>query len=364
LKLLKILVALLLVLIGLPILAYVSGLVYFVPEYQNVVVTRFGEVQYAVLPAFREDRAVEDDVQPVIDFSFEDIQEKYDQGMVRRGAGLYFKLPFVDQAHYFDARVLVWEGVEHEISTKDLRSLIIEPNARWRIVDPISFYESLGDQAQALTQLASEINASVEDLISETLLIEVVRDEDLGLDEEVEELLEAVDEAPEEIDEVAVEEIRYGRGELLHRIEQDKAEHLLEEYGIQLVDVLFTRVNYPENVRENVFDRMKAERNRVARQYESEGEEIIIEVEGEISERKDELISDGRRQAEEIRGRAERQAISIWAEAYQRDPEFFRFMRSLEAYEEGFDAGTAFLLSDGNRLLQLMQDPEGATPDF
>ncbi len=363
-KFLKVIVALLLIVIGLPLLAYGSGLIYFVPEYQNVVVTRFGEVQYAVLPAFREDRAVADEVDPVIDFSFEDIQEKYNQGMLQRGAGLYFKLPFVDQAHYFDARVLVWDGAEHEISTKDLRSLLIEANARWRIVDPINFYESLGDRRQALLQLASEINSSVEDLISETLLIEVIRDEDTGLDEEVEELLEAVDEETEEVDEVAVDEIRYGRGELLRRIEKDKAQHLLDEYGIQLVDVLFTRVNYPGNVRENVFDRMKAERNRVAQQYESEGEEIIIEVEGEISERKDELISEGRRRAEEIRGRAERRAISIWAEAYQRDPEFFRFMRSLEAYEEGFDASTAFLLSDGNRLLQLMQDPEGATPDF
>ncbi len=359
-RILKYLLLFFLIIVILPVVAYITGTVYFVPEYKNAVVTRFGEVQYAVLTGFQaEERAgvglpEVEEVSPVIEFTFDDIKERYSPGQIRQGAGLYWKIPFIEQVHFFDSRILIWEGREHEVSTNDLRTLILEPNARWRIIDPVRFYEALGDEQHALTRIESAITGNIEDLISESSLIEIVRYLNLELGEEVEDVLEGV-EGEEEVESAA--RLRYGRGELIEKIEQESADSLLDNFGVQLVDVLFTRLNYPESVQENVFARMKAERNRIAERYEAQGERIKRQISGEVRRRENEMLSDAQRQVEEILGGAEARATELWAAAQQQDPDFYRFRRSLNAYARALGSNTIFILSDDNSLLEFVTGP-------
>ncbi len=332
---------------------FVSGTAYVVPEYEQVVVTRFGEVQYAVITGlgYTEEGEVGDQI--------EYMQEQYpDQVYV--DAGLYFKIPFLDQAHRFDARILDWDGDQHEISTADLRTLIVESSARWRIRDPILFFESVGNEAAADQRIGAIINSRLEDAISETQLIEVVRNQRLELEEDVQRQLEEVEEQEEEIQDF--DEIRYGRQDMVDGVLQRAREETRSRYGVELVDVLLTRINYTDRVREQVYDRMIAERERIAARFRSEGEELKREITGEIEERRQTLLSEAERQIRRMRGEAEGQAIDIWADAYTQNPEFFRFQRSLEVYESGMEEDAFLILSDDNDLLEHFTNIE-SSPD-
>ena len=346
--------------IGLVIVAYASGAVYFVPEYQNVVVTRFGEVQYAVITSPRTPGS-EGDTEAEQEEILAELKDNYSEGVIRTGAGIYFKLPLVERAHYLDSRILRWDGRTREVSTRDLRTLSLDVRARWRIVDPIRFYEALGEEAQAAGRLGSVINSRVEDYISETRLIEAVRNQNLELDERIEERLET---AVGEEDEMEVEEevdaaqINYCRRELLRMIREAVAGEIKEQFGVRLVDLMFTKLNYTENVRQRVYERMKAERERIAARYRAQGERASREIRGEVNREENEIISRAERRTQEILGAAERKSINIWAGAYREDPDFFAFQRSLNAYERAMGDNTYFLLSDDNELMEFITAPE------
>jgi membrane protease subunit HflC len=322
--------------------AYFSGTIYFVPEYMNVVVTEFGEVEYAVLTGF--------DVSKDTDRQLQAIRDKY-PGKIRTGAGLYFKWPW-EVSHYFDSRILFWEGRVKEVSTDDLRTLQIDSSARWRIFDVIKFYKTLGTEQQALNRLGSVINSNIEDKISETLLIEAVRNENLELETRVKKRLETVQEGKE----VDSARIRYGRKQLVENIEKLASEQVMERFGIQLVDVMFTQLNYTNTVRKQVYQRMISERERIAARYRAQGEKRRREILGEVYRREKSMISSAERRVQEIEGHANGRAIDIWADAYQQDPEFFRFQESLKAYEDAFDSNAVFVLGDENRLLEFVTE--------
>jgi membrane protease subunit HflC len=322
--------------------AYFSGTIYFVPEYMNVVVTEFGEVEYAVLTGF--------DVSKDTDRQLQAIRDKY-PGKIRTGAGLYFKWPW-EVSHYFDSRILFWEGRVKEVSTDDLRTLQIDSSARWRIFDVIKFYKTLGTEQQALNRLGSVINSNIEDQISETLLIEAVRNENLDLETRVKKRLETVEQGKE----VDSARIRYGRKQLIENIEKPASEQVMERFGIQLVDVMFTQLNYTNTVRKQVYQRMISERERIAARYRAQGEKRRREILGEVYRREKSMISSAERRVQEIEGHANGRAIDIWADAYQQDPEFFRFQESLKAYEDAFDSNAVFVLGDENRLLEFVTE--------
>ncbi len=147
-------------------------------------------------------------------------------------------------------------------------------------------------------------------------------------------------------------QIRYGRKQLIEMIEEPTAQELSERFGIQLVDVMITQLNYTEEVQQRVYDRMTSERKRIAARYRAQGERTRKEILGEVQRRKEELLSGARRQVQEILGEAEGRGIRIWADAYQKDPDFFRFQRSLKAYDTGLDTEAVFVLSDDNKLLE------------
>ncbi|MGM0380688.1 MAG: protease modulator HflC [bacterium] len=350
------------VLVGLVIVSYVSGTIYFVPEYQNVVVTRFGEVQYAVVTSNRfsdpgTTSAEEEDKEETEEELIKKLSERYSEGIIHTGAGLYFKVPFIERAHYLDSRILRWNGEPKEVSTRDLRTLSLNISARWRIADPIRFYEAIGEEIQAENRLGSIINSVVEDHVSETRLIETVRNQNLELDERIEERLETATEEETDIEveeEVDAAQINYGRSELLRRIKEDVAREIKEQFGARLVDLMFTQINYTEDVRQRVYDRMRAERERIAARYRAQGERASREIRGQVNREENEIVSGAEREVQEILGAAERQSIRIWAGAYQEDPDFFAFQRSLKTYEESMGKNTYFLLSDDNQLMEYM----------
>lgn len=328
------------------VLLFVSGTVYYVNEMENAVVTRFGKVQYAVLTGF-------DPTNKESDEQIKELKKRYPD-QIHTGAGLYFKVPFIDKTHYFDSRLLHWDGEIKNVSTMDLRTLRIDTGAFWRILDVIKFFEALGRKRQALNRIGGVINSQIEDMVSSTRLIEAVRNENLELDQRVKKRLETA-EGDEEPKSAA---IRYGRRELLQKIIDNAAPELMKRFGIKLEDVMFTKLNYTQSVRKNVFDRMIAERKRIAARYRAQGEQTKREILGKVSKRKAELLSQADRETREILGDAEGKRIQIHAEAFNRNPAFYRFHRSLETYRDGLGKNAHFLLTDDNRLLEFTSSDE------
>jgi membrane protease subunit HflC len=343
---------LLLILLAIPVLLYLSGAVIIVPETHSAVVTRFGEVQEVIITGFYESPGTAEGEEMIIDNDQIDyVEERYadnDDINVKIGAGWHLKVPFVEAVHFFDSRLLDWDGERKEVATRDLRTLLIDSSSRWRILDPVQFYESVGSSAlQAQDELDGVIISQLEDMIAETRLIEVVRHENLELDERVKERLETVGE-----EEVDAAKIRYGRGEVLKQILSKAGKQLRDRFGIQLVDLMITQLNYTESVRKQVYDRMTSERKRIAARYRAQGERAKREILGQVQRREDEILSAANRRREEILGTAEGKKINIVARVHQRDPEFYRFWRSLQAYKNGIDSGASFILSDDNKLLE------------
>jgi membrane protease subunit HflC len=345
--------SLLLVVLLIPFLAYVSGAVIIVPETHSVVITRFGEVKEAIITGFYEapGTSPEGEGVVIVDTQLEFVRERYKDDSrvdIKEGAGWYLKMPFVEKAHYFDARLLDWDGERKEVATRDLRTLLIDSASRWRILDPIQYYEAIGATTQqAQDRLDGVIVSEIEDMISETRLIEAVRHEDLRLDERVKERLETVGE-----EDVEAANIRYGRMHMIKTIQERAGQQLRNRFGIQMVDLLITQLNYTQDVLKQVYERMTAERKRIANRYRAQGQRAKSEILGEVQRREDEILSAAEQKREEILGSAEGKRISIVAGAHQQDPEFYRFWRSLQAYEDGIDSSASFILSDDNKLLE------------
>jgi membrane protease subunit HflC len=333
-------------------LGYMFGIFFIVPETHSVVLKRFGDIRKVIVPGYYQGPGNENRSNPQIQYIKEEYGTDTSTISVSTGAGLYFKPPWWN-ATYFDARILDWDGQEKEISTEDLRTLQVDATARWRILDPVRFYRAAGaNEHQAQSRLDSVINSQVEDEISTTRLIEVVRNERLALEERVKKQLKTVEE-----EEAKSAKIRYGRQELVRSIEEQAAEELMERFGVKLVDVLLTRINYTSSVRKQVYDRMISERERIAARYRAQGEKARRTILGEVQRRKDELLSNAERRVQEILGRAEARSITIQAEAHQRAPGFYQFMRSLETYETSMDTQSTLILSDENQLLQYTTAP-------
>lgn len=296
-----------------------SGLIYTVDETQQVVITQFGE--------------------PI----GESITE----------AGLYFKLPFVQTANYFDKRILQWDGDPNQIPTLDKRYIWVNTTARWRIVDALKFMQSVGTETGAYARLDDVVDAATRDAISNLNLVEAVRNSnrlyEKSVSAKVTDTIGAGDSSIERID--------VGRMALTRDILK-RASKIVPQYGIELVDLRIKRINYVRDVRRKVFDRMISERKRAAEQYRSEGQGKKAEIEGQMVKELQEIRSEAYRKAQEIKGKADAEAIKIYANAYNRDPEFYSFTRTLETYKDTINADTILILdtnSDYYKYLGSMQ---------
>jgi membrane protease subunit HflC len=284
-------------------IAFLTGAIYTVSEIQQVVITQFGR--------------------PV--------------GSPVTKAGLHFKLPFIQHAHYFDERLLEWDGDPNQIPTRDKKYIWVDTTARWKIVDALRFLQSVGTERGAHARLDDIINSATRDVVTSHLLVETIRDSNRILD------MQSADEIAA-IAEEALERIKIGRHELEGEI-LTRAEEIAPQYGIELVDVRIKRINYVEEVRKKVYERMIAERKRAAEKYRSEGQGKSAEIKGQKEKELKLITSEAYRTAQGIHGKADAEAVAIYADAYSRDPEFYSFLKTLETYSNTVDENTTVILT-------------------
>lgn len=259
--------------------------------------------------------------------------------------GLHFKLPFIHRVTRFDQRWLPWDGDANQITTRDKKFIWVDTYARWRISDPLLFFQSVRDERGAQSRLDDIIDGETRNAVATYDLIEIVR----ITNREFEITEDLVSFASEE----AAREIEFGRNAITRSI-LEKASEVTPSFGIELVDVRIKRVNYVEEVRAKVYERMISERQRIAERSRSEGQGRAAEIRGQRERELKSIESEAFRQAEEVRGRADAEAAAIYARAYQRDADFYRFMKSLETYRTALDQGVTLVIGSDSEFLDFL----------
>jgi len=268
-------------------------------------------------------------------------------GEAIKDAGLHVKLPFIQDANYFEKRLLEWDGIPTEISAKDKVFIEIDTYARWKIVDPLKFFVSVRNETGAQARLDNIIDAAARDQITSYELLEVVRSSNRKM-EFIEPELDVSSSSK-------IDSIYIGRKTIASDILKASSTKLIE-YGIELVDVRIKRINYIESVRNKVFERMIAERLRIAEKYRSEGQGKKAEIEGEMEKELQRIRSEAYELAQEIKGKADAEAIAIYAKAYEKDPEFYSFLKTLETYKNTIDEKSYIILNTKSDYFKYLEE--------
>ncbi len=304
----------LILLIVLAVFFVISNGVYTIDETQQVIITQFGR--------------------PV--------------GAAITNPGLSFKIPFIQVANYFDKRYLEWDGDANQIPTRDKRFIWVDTYARWRITDPLLFFQRLRDERGAQSRLDDILDGETRNAVARHNLIELVR----STNREASDVqIESEEEA------VILEQLDQGREEITREILETAAGRTAD-LGIELLDLRLKRINYVEEVQQDVFARMIAERQRIAEEFRSEGQGESARIDGERERELSQITSEAYRVAEELRGEADAEATEVYAEAYDRDRDFYAFTKSLETYEQTMDSETFFILGTDSELLRFLEQPQ------
>ena len=263
-------------------------------------------------------------------------------------SGLHFKLPFIERINVFEKRFLEWDGNPNQVPTKDKRFIWVDTYARWRIVDPLLFFQRLRDERGAQSRLDDILDGETRNAVAQHDLIELVRStnrnpEDVPIESEEESVI--------------LDKIAQGRQEITREILTTAAGRVAD-LGIELLDLRFKRINYVEEVQQDVFARMIAERQRIAQQFRSEGQGEAARIDGERERELAQIVSEAYREAEALRGEADAEATRVYAEAYNRDADFYAFTKSLETYEATMDPSTVFILGTDSELLRFLRQPQ------
>ncbi len=235
--------------------------------------------------------------------------------------GLEVKIPFIQTAHYFDKRVLEYDAAPAEILTKDKKNLVVDNYARWRIIDPLKLYQTVRNEGGAQARLDDIIYADLREELANVNLSDII-----DIHREV--IMKAV---------------------------AEKSAEKARQYGIEIIDVRIQRADLPPEVEESVYARMNAERHRIAKKYRSEGEEEAAKIKAETDKQRAIILAEAYRQAQTIKGRAEAEATRIYANAFQRDPQFYDFVRTLESYAKIIDKETTLILRSDSELFQYIK---------
>lgn len=253
--------------------------------------------------------------------------------------GLKFKIPFVQKANFFDKRYLEWDGDRNQIPTRDKKFIFVDSYARWQITDPLQFYQRLGNERGAQSRLDDILDGETRNAIASHDLLEIVRNSNREPDTTGAAIMELVEDS--------LETIKTGRETIQEEIQQ-KGNQRATDLGIVILDFRIKRVNYVEDVRKTVYDRMISERNRIADEFRSEGQGEASRINGEKERDLKGIQSAAFRSAEIIKGEADAKAAAIYNAAYNRtrqSRELYSFMRSMEAYTKTFDKETNIILS-------------------
>lgn len=261
--------------------------------------------------------------------------------------GMKFKIPFIQKANYFDKRYLEWDGDRNQVPTKDKKFIFVDTYARWQITDPLQFFKRLRDERGAQSRLDDILDGETRNAIASVDLVEVVRS--TNRDPESGATLT-------DIVEDSLADISVGRDSIQTQIQQ-LANQRAEDLGIAILDFRFKRINYVQEVRQTVYDRMISERNRIADKFRSEGQGEAARINGEKERELQSIQSDAFRRAEEIRGEADAQATAIYANAYNQSREareLYNFIRTMESYKKVFDDQTSIILSTESEFYQFL----------
>lgn len=260
--------------------------------------------------------------------------------------GLHVKVPFIQKANYFEKRWLEWDGDANQIPTKDKKYIWVDTYARWRIKSPLVFFQRVRDERGAQSRLDDIIDGETRNAIANFDLIEIVRSTNREF--EITEEIAILDIA------TLIQKIETGR-EKIAQIILDNSSKITSEFGIELKDVRIKRVNYVDEVQRKVFDRMIAERQRIASKYRSEGDGKSAEIRGQKERELKKITSEAYRTAQEIKGKADGEATRIYAKAYNLDPEFYQFMKTLETYRTTLTKQTWLLLSTDSEYFKYLK---------
>ncbi len=251
--------------------------------------------------------------------------------------GLNLKTPFIQKVKYFEKRIIEWDGEPSDILTRDNENICINTWARWRIVEPLKFYTSLGMEGRGQGVLDEVIESAVKNIVSSYTLNEVLRDTNRKLEYTTVEL-EKAEMAKRVL-------IVHGRAQLVEEIKTMANKGLSGRYGLDLIDVRIKHINYVPTVIPKIYDRMRSERIRIANKYESEGRREEAEILGQMTKELEQIESEGYKIAVNTRGEADAEAIRIYADAYKKAPEFYSFTKTLETYEKTINKNTRLYLS-------------------
>jgi membrane protease subunit HflC len=260
--------------------------------------------------------------------------------------GLHFKVPFFYTVNRFDKRWLAWDGDANQITTKDKKFIWVDTYARWRIQDPLKYFQSVQNERGAQSRLDDVIDGATRNAVASMDLIEIVRSSNREF------------EITEELEEFAGQDVQAeivgGRDQLVEDILVNSSV-VTPNFGIELVDVQFKRINYVEEVQAKVYERMISERQRIAERSRSEGQGRSAEIRGQKEKELLEIESEAYKTAEEIRGKADAEATAIYANAYNRDPDFYQFMKTLETYRNSLDQDVTLILSSNSEFLKYLK---------
>ncbi len=293
-------------------LIVLSGATYIVDETQQVVITQFGS--------------------PV--------------GDPVTTPGLKWKLPFIQTANRFEKRFLEWDGDSNQLPTKDKRFIHLDTYARWRISDPLKFFQRLRDERGGQSRLDDILDGETRNTIAKHNLIEVVRstNREFAVSEEL----------GKETEPEKPKKIKFGRATLAAEVLK-AAQSRTADLGIEILDFRFKKINYVQQVRREVYARMISERNRIAEQFRAEGAGEAARINGGRERELKKISSEAYRGAEEIKGRADAEAANIYARVYNMDPEFYRFRKSMEVLNATMGKDTVVLLNTDGELLRYLE---------
>lgn len=262
-----------------------------------------------------------------------------------RDPGLKFKLPFIQKAHFFNKNILEWDGEPGQIPTLDKTFIWVDAFARWRIVDPVKFFQTVNNRSNAMSRLNDIIDPAVRNFITSHKLIDAVRKSNRELDT-AEVGLEDLEKKPQSHYGITIGREKITQGIL------EQAQPKVDQFGIELVDVKIKGINYVEEVRKSVYDRMIAERKQIAEKFRSEGKGEAQKVLGQKDKELQQITSEAYRIAQELKGKADAEATQIYAAAYGLDPEFYSFLQTLEVYNDSLDKSSSVLLSTDSELMK------------
>jgi len=303
----------------------VGSAAYTVSEQEQVIITRFGQPQG----------------KPVTE------------------AGLHFKTPFVEDVNRFEKRILKWDGPASEMPTKDKLYIVVNTFARWRIDDPLRFFQSLRDEQSAQSRLNDIFGSEVRNVIAAHDLIEVVRTDKARK-------LAADQSAAAPTTGNTLPAIQFGREVLEKEILKAAAPKVMELFGIELLELRFKRINYNPRVSEKIYDRMTSERTQIAERYRSEGAGESAKIMGKKEKDLREIESGAYRKIQEIQGKADAEAMQIYSQAYNSSPsaaDFFQFLKTLETYKTVLGRDSTVVFTTDSDLFKYLKKVDGnATP--